>query len=468
MTAAEAEVDDIGALAVLSFLDYAKERKQAAKKLGVTAALLDRAVNERREVKKKPKLVRDIGASSRVADVTELWRARLLFKPGPQGLPYGNVANIVTVLRAANEWKGILRYDEFRQRVRLVGRSPWGAKDENRDWQDVDDTRAMDWFQRQGINIESSRTMAAGVDSVARENGFHPVRDYLTGLRWDGQPRLDLWVPAILGAEDTPYHRAIGARWMISAVARIMEAGCKADCAIILEGEQGILKSTALGVLGGAWFTDEIAEFGNKDASMQVSGAWIIEIAELDAMSKAEVHKVKAFMSRRIDRFRMPYAARVDEFPRQCVFAGTVNMNDYLRDETGGRRFWPIACGEIDIEQLREMRDQLWAEAAHRFNDGENWWIDTPELLAASKEEQAGRYSADAWQILIDDWLIGHGETTVTELLRDCLQLAKDRWGQTEQNRVSRCLKALGWERRQRREGRNRSWVYFSPTPGFL
>jgi hypothetical protein len=161
-------------------------------------------------------------------------------------------------------------------------------------------------------------------------------------LHWDGVERLDRWLSTYLGADDSDYSRAVGSRWLISAVARTFQPGAKADCCLILEGPQGIRKSTALRTIAGEYFTDELADLGSKDAAMQTRGVWIIELSELDSLSHAEVARIKAFMSRTTDRFRPPYGMRLVESPRQCVFAGTVNHGTYLRDETGGRRFWPI------------------------------------------------------------------------------------------------------------------------------
>jgi predicted P-loop ATPase len=192
---------------------------------------------------------------------------------------------------------------------------------------------------------------------------------------------------------------------MISAVARIHRPGAKADCCLILEGPQGIRKSTALRTLAGEYFTDELADLGSKDAAMQTRGVWIIELSELDSLSNSEVARIKAFMSRTTDRFRPPYGTRLMESPRQCVFAGTVNHATYLRDETGGRRFWPVTCGRIEIDELARDRDQLWAEAKIRFDSGAAWWLDKPELVQMASDQQIERYEGDPWEEVISPWL---------------------------------------------------------------
>jgi len=153
---------------------------------------------------------------------------------------------------------------------------------------------------------------------------------------WDGTNRLDTWLTTYLGAEDSNYVRAVGARWLISAIARIYRPGAKAYCCLILEGAQGSKKSTALKTLAGPYFADELADLGTKDSVLQTQGVWIIELSELDSLSRAEVGRIKAFMSRTTDRFRPPYCKRLIESPRQCVFAGSVKHSSYLRDDSGG------------------------------------------------------------------------------------------------------------------------------------
>lgn len=270
----------------------------------------------------------------------------------------------------------------------------------------------------------------------------------------------------------------------MSAVVRVFVPGAKADCALILEGPQGIKKSTALSVMAQPWFTDRLSDLGSKDAAMETKGVWIIEIAELDTMSRAEVSAIKAFMSRTHDRFRPPYGKRLVDLPRQCVFAGSINPEGgYLKDATGGRRFWPVLCGQIDIDGLARDRDQLWAEARDRYRKGEPWWLETPELNACASEEQADRYHGDAWEEVIRDYLdneiewadYGCGawrshrsarpqpltDVTVGEILEKALGIEKGRWTQADQNRVARCLITMGFTRcKARRPGGRREWRY--------
>src|SRR5581483_3495467 len=224
------------------------------------------------------------------------------------GTPERNEANVITALSNDEAFAGALVFDDFRQEILVTRNLPW---DESfgalpRVWSDADDVRCAEWLQRREINV-APVMVSRSVGAVAREVRVHPVRDYLNHLRWDGVARLAQWTVAYLGAEDTELNKAFGARWMISAVARVMQPGVKADHMLILEGPQGSKKSSAIKTLAGAdWFTDEIAEIGSKDAAQQMRGIWIIEIAELDAISRAEVSRIKAFLTRTTDRYRPP------------------------------------------------------------------------------------------------------------------------------------------------------------------
>jgi predicted P-loop ATPase len=445
---------------------------------GIAVSILERQIGE---LRRRLNATGDINQRP----VRARWASQLLLDLA--GSPERNEANVITALKNDEVFAGTLLFDEFRQAVLVSRALPWDEPVSivPRAWTDADDVRCAEWLQRHEINVAPS-VVSRSVAAIARDIRIHPVRDYLRSLAWDETPRLETWTIAYLGAADTQLNRAFGSLWMISAVARIMKPGCKVDHMLILEGPQGAKKSSALKVLAGEeWFTDELAEIGSKDAAQQMCGIWIIEIAELDAISRAEVSRIKSFLSRGVDRYRPPYERYVVDVPRQCVFAGSVNPDTYLRDETGNRRFWPVRCGRIDLDALACDRDQLWAEAVARYRDGAIWWLDEPGLMASAKAEQDQRYQADAWDARIDRWLVyerrsvnhGYGsyadwreeeierpspltDTTVGEILEGALAIEPARWTRADQMRVTAYLKARNWERYQVRKGEVREWRY--------
>jgi hypothetical protein len=216
-----------------------------------------------------------------------------------------------------------------------------------------------------GVKVPD-RDLRAAVDIVARKNGFHPVREFLTGLEWDGQKRIETLFIDYVGAPDDSYHRAVGRLMTVAAVTRVFEPGHKFDTATILEGLQGKRKSTFISTLAKSWFTELDGDF--EDAKQMVelmAGSWLLEIPELSGFQKADVRHIKAFISRTTDKVRLAYARRAQEYPRQCIFIGSTNDDTYLKDETGGRRYWPVRCSvdEIDTDRLAGEVDQIWAEA---------------------------------------------------------------------------------------------------------
>jgi len=422
-------------------------------------------------------IIRDLIGTPLAADsYSAKWRNNLLYNH--EGDPRPVLANAITALREASEWDGVLWHNEFATATVARKAPPWitdKAAWEDTPWSDRDDFLVTDWMQRQDIMLPASIAGQA-VETVSRDRTFHPVREHLDALTWDGTPRIDSWLTKYLGAQDNSYIHAVGPRWLISAIARIYKPGAQADCALILEGPQGIRKSSALRILGEPWFTDRLSDLGSKDAAMETNGVWIIEIAELDTMSRAEVGTIKAFITRTHDRFRPPYGKRLVDLPRQCIFAGTVNPEGgYLKDATGGRRFWPVVCSTIDTASLERDHDQLWAEARDRFRAGEPWWLDSRELETLAAEQQADRYQGDAWDEPIRlylantvDWLEnGYGDrqphrrprteplddVSVAEIMEKALGMDKGRWGQVDQNRVVRSLVSMGFEQYRARVG---------------
>jgi predicted P-loop ATPase len=319
-----------------------------------------------------------------------------------------------------------------------------------------------EWLQGEGVNVSSAVAREA-VQAVAYENSYHPVLMYLDGLSWDGESRLDRWTIDYLGVADSEYVRAVSSKWMISGVARIYQPGCKADCALVLEGPQGSGKSTLLRNLSTPWFTDEIAAFGTKDASEQTIGVWIVELSELEAVTRAaDVAHVKAFMSRQRDRFRVSYGHRVQEYPRQCVFAATSNSSTWNRDDTGGRRWWPLTCGKVWAEEIKAARDQLWAEARDRYFAGETWYIDDALLAQVAEGEQEDRTVEDPLTRAVLDEISFRPSVSTAELMTQ-LSIPKDKQKTAEAMRFAAILTKAGWIRRKTRIGKSSVWRFYPP-----
>jgi len=393
------------------------------------------------------------------------WKSNLLVNNA--GTPRPLLANAIVALREAPAWSGVLAYDEFARETVLRAAPPWQRQAKPQIWAPCawtshDDLLAADWLQHEEIAVTAAVTQQA-VEAVARDASFHPVVDYLGGLKHDGMLRLDNWLCEYLGASRTAYHREVGRIILIGAVARIHQPGCKVDSVPIFEGPQGAKKSTAVRTLFDPWFSDELADLGSKDSAMQTRGVWGLELSELDAMSRGEVSRIKAFVSRTNDRFRPPYGSRIIESPRSCVFWGTTNADGYLKDETGGRRFLPVQIGRIKVDRLVADRDQLWAEAVAAYRAGKPWWITSRQAQGDAEQHQRERYAGDAWDEPIGAYIAGRASVTIGEILRDAVHLDIGRWGQAELNRVARCLRSLKWHRRQVRTGDRRQWHYFRP-----
>lgn len=395
-----------------------------------------------------------------------------------------NLANAVCILEHDPAWKGVIAFDEFSGRVVKRSGPPFAVR-EIGEWTDIDDRRAMLWFAQQ-YNIEPRDQVAFNaVQLVADTHRFHEVRDYLNGLEWDRRPRARDWLGAYCGAEIPPaelrlpsgerptanYCAAAGTKWLLQAVARVMRPGCKADHVLVLEGTQGAGKSTVLSVLAGPWFTDAPIRLGDKDAQAVMRGKWIVELAELDAMGRAENSAIKAFFSQYVDRYRAHYERRAADIPRQQVFAGTVNHRQWLRDETGGRRFWPVWCTTIALDELAEARDQLWAEAMHLYKQGATWQV-TPDEWDLFAEQQDARYVGDAWETRIAKALRQpdvdgnvYKRITTADVLSRCLHLDAGKWTRAEQTRVGIIMQRIGWirERESASVDSSRPWVYVRP-----
>lgn len=418
----------------------------------------------------------------------EDWRGWL--QRDERGAALANLANAMTALRHAPELRDHLSFDEMAQAAVLTKPLPGAAPGElPRAVTDGDASRIQEWLQTRGDLRRIGRdTVFQAIEFRAEERRFHPVRNYLAGLRWDGRERLQSWLPRYLGADAGDYVARIGALFLIGMVARVMRPGCKADYLLVLEGPQGARKSTACAILGGAWFSDSLPDLRQvKDASLHLAGRWLIEIPELSAVDRAEAATIKAFVTRAEERYRPSYARKEIVQPRQCMFIATTNKAVYLRDETGGRRFWPVKVGAIDTERLRADRDQLFAEAVRQFEAGAPWWPDAEFERGYISKQQDSRYESDAWEEQIHDWLsrwaadavpeydpplrpfAADPSTTILTLARRALHIDVPRLGTADQRRIAAALERLGWRRASIINGVQRwrpdAWTR-GPAPG--
>lgn len=407
-------------------------------------------------------------------------------------------ANVTAILRYSQATRDQLSFDVVKKTVKIGGAfssEPTGQLD----------VACAEWLDREWDVEVSYERVGRVITRLAMKYGSHdPIVDYLESEPWDGERRVDTWLVDYCGVrtedlegEDiTQYVGWVGARWLIGAVARAVVPGCKMDTVLVLEGEQGVGKSRTLDVLGGEWFTDTPVDIGHKDAYIQIQSSWVVELAELAALVKSATESQKAFISARRDNFRPPYGKEAFPFPRRCVFGGTVNPSrdglvDYLKDDSGNRRWWPVRVGAVDAGRLRDDRRQLFAEALHRYRSadlhpeyaapgepdcpGERWWLSREEQLVADRVT-AHRRPKDAWSEVIYEWATravagqnGIGGSarpkdrwSIAEVARQALQIEARDLKRNERD-VARALYQAGFCKAQVRVGNRRSWLWSHP-----
>lgn len=351
-------------------------------------------------------------------------------------------------------------FDEFTQTVVAASPLPWDRNaNYPRQWTETDTIHCQLYVQALFIR-PGKETVYDAITIIANRHRQHQVRDYLSGLQWDGLQRLPFLSSFYFGANDTPYGRAICTKFMIGAVARIMQPGCKMDSVLVLEGTQGKLKSSAIAELASVdWFADELPDLHTKDAAIQLAGKWIVEVSELSALKRSDVETIKKFMSRSIDRYRAPYERIAADHRRQCVFIATTNEEQYLKDQTGNRRFWPLTCGTINIDAIKRDRNQFWAEALVRYRNGERWWFEGDETRLAESEQEERR-EVDPWEDRIKAYADALGGMPISiENICTVLGIPFERMNAGVNKRIAQCLVRAGYMRRRMSEG-NRPWRY--------
>jgi putative DNA primase/helicase len=374
-------------------------------------------------------------------------------------IPRSTLANAVTVLQHDPNWgPETIWYDVFLDRV-LTANSP------TREWRDDDDTRLTVYMQQEiGMATIPITQVSSAIQYVARQRQRHCVLDWLDTLVWDDINRIehafeDFWGAEPSATQPCEYLRAVSANFFLGAVARVLRPGCQLDTMPIFEGAQGIGKSKALRVLGGPWYMLAAESVTHKDFFQSFPGKWIIEVGEMDSFSKAERERVKLAISTPTDRYRSSYGRRAEDHPRQCLFAGTTNRDDYGNDDSGLRRFLPVRCvGAIDIDGIASVRPQFFAESYARIKAGATWW-ETPG--ASTLAVQADRQADDPWALTVHEWLVGKSDATSAEILEGALKFRTADMTRTDQNRIGSILRLLGWRRQTiRRAGLPvKAWV---------
>lgn len=420
------------------------------------------------------------------------------FRRNDKGNIQPSLFNTLHVLEGDPQWVGVLGFNQFSYRI-VKRRLPPVLPATDGEWADIDDVRLQVYLTKTYSFEPKKTTVMDAVMQVAHAAPFHPVREYLDALVWDGTPRLvtllsDCWGAlstagaAALRREDPGAHRRLGkylglagVKWLVGAVARIYKPGCKLDTMLVLEGGQGDFKSTSIRALfGDEWFSDSKLTIGDKDALAQMQGKWAYEMAEMDAHRKADDTAFKQFLTTQVDRVRWHYGKRAEDVPRQCIFVGTTNMEQYGKDETGMRRVWPFEVGFVDLDRIRSQRDQLWAEAVSLFRQGVTWWVDKRVFVLEPdeeplidrpwsefelfKEQGDHRQNVDAWEEPILKFIADNNKLpyyTTAQIMGGALLLDKARWTPLEQKRVAAILRRLGFKTKKvgPKNARVNGWV---------
>jgi predicted P-loop ATPase len=395
-----------------------------------------------------------------------------LLRRDDRGRVIPDLANVLIALREEPELTFAMGYNEMLQHSIVMSEWPRGrralsAQPAPHETDDDDVSRLQEWLQERGIPRIGREIVGQAVEVYARERRFHPVKEWLDALEWDGKPRLETWLFTYFGAEAEDenaieYVCSIGKMFLIAMVARIFRPGCQCDYMLVLEGDQGILKSSACRALAGDWFSDSLPEnISSKDARQHLRGKWLVEVSELAAFSKTEVEALKAFITRREERYRPPFGRHDVIEPRQCVFVGTTNQDAYIKDPTGGRRFWPVRCTEVDDKGLAAVREQLFAEAVVRFKAGDRHWPTAADEAKYFRPQQEKRREDDPWVETIRKALDERPEMTrftVSAVATSILGFdGASRLGTADARRITNALKEL--ELRQERTAQGRFYL---------
>lgn len=370
------------------------------------------------------------------------------------------LSNIYQVLAFHPAWRGVIAFDEMAL-CTVKRKPPPYAEGRTGEWDAQDDTRTAMWLSRNFGFTPASVMVLEVVETLAKANAWHPVREWLRSLKWDGTKRLNGWLNKYLGVPVSPYSTRVAAWWLMGAVKRVMQPGVKFDYCLVLSGPQGKGKSTTFSILGGAWYGDTELDLQSKDAMSALRGKMIWEFPELGALARSEERRQKSFLSRQVDEYRPVYGRREIKAPRQVVFGGSTNEHEWNKDPTGGRRFWPVDCliDVIDTEGLRSVRDQLFAEALVRIDAGERYYPIAEEQRQWFDLEQLRVEQQDSIVDAIHDWVYARvSDFSMFDVAAECLKLDASKLTRDLQTRLGHALRKLGCTRVERRNGMIRFW----------
>lgn len=379
-------------------------------------ALEDSEVNDLYKKEKFSKAVEEFGQNNEKLDCNDTkqnleWLKNLSISQS-SGLLEKTINNALLILQNDEAFKNKLVYDRFSNRFLIKEKMPWGRDGElyPKLWNDSDDAELRGYFEKAYKGFKSVSAINDALSILKNRNSINVAKNYFEGLMWDGKNRLDTLLIDYLGAEDNEYVRQITRKSLTAVVARaITERAIKFDNMVILTGKQGIGKSTLLSKLAGDWFTDNIVDFNSKDTLLLLQNCIIAEVPELQGFNKADSNRLKQFLGQKTDKYRAPYERREEEHPRHCVFFGTTNDDEFLRDSTGNRRYWPVEVGKNKsskniFKDLDSEKDQIWAEAVVRFRASEPLYLEGDVLKIAEKEQNA-RLIVDPWESVITEYL---------------------------------------------------------------
>lgn len=382
-----------------------------------------------------------------------------------KGQPVYNEENVLRIFERDPFFKDFVWWDGFHKKM-FTHWSKIGQNGVTNEWTDVQLIRLLTHLQREwGLSKINHSQVDRAVAVFANEHPHNEPQDWVRKQQWDGVNRLEHAFVDAFECDDNEYTRAVSKNFFISLIARLFEPGCQVDTMVVMEGRQGAFKSSALRVLGGHWYASARANIGSPNFYSNIQGKWIIEVAEMDSFRKAEVSQIKEMLTTPVDRFKIPYQKYSADFPRQCVFVGTTNEQEYLQDMTGARRFWPILCHHIHLDYLVKNRAQLFAEAYHRWQLWKEWrtshpkdnpneapetWWNLPDALA--KAEQDKRREHDPWEDDIAEFIRDKKDegVQIRDIMKE-LAISKERQTKKEEMRIGRILRLMGWEKRTTR-----------------